>query len=53
MLLLILLAVWAVLLIAVCAVCAVGGRADEGRDRWYAEVQQRKEESDKAGRDAA
>jgi hypothetical protein len=53
MLLFILLAVWTVLLIAVCAVCAAGGRADEGRDRWYAEVQQRKAESDKAGRDAA
>ena len=53
MLLLILLAVWAVLLIAVCAVCAAGGRADDGRDRWYAELQKRKEESDKAGKDAA
>jgi len=52
MLLIILLAVWAVLLIAVCAVCAAGGRADEGQDRWYAELQKRKE-SDKAGKGAA
>ena len=53
MLLFILLTVWAILLIAVCAVCAAGGRADEGRDRWYAELQKRKDASDKAGKDAA
>ncbi len=53
MLLLFLFTVWAVLLIAVCAVCAAGGRADEGRDRWYAELQKQKEGSDKTGKDAA
>ena len=53
MLLFILLTVWAVLLIAVCAVCAAGGRADEGRDRWYGELQKRKAGSDKEGKDAA
>ena len=53
MLILVLLTVWAVLLIAVCAVCAAGGRADEGRDRWYEELQRQKERSDKTGKDAA
>ncbi len=53
MLLLIILTVWAVLLTGVCAVCAAGGRADEGRDRWYAELQRQKEGSEKANEDAA
>ena len=51
--LLLLLIVWVVLFIAVCAICAAGGRADEGRDRWYAELLKEKEKSDKAGKDAA
>jgi len=51
--LLFLILVWAGLVVAVCAICAAGGAADEGREKWYAELKEKKDPVAGSEKDAA
>ncbi len=51
--LLLLLFVWAGLVVVVCAVCAAGGMADEGREKWYAELKRKENPGADPEKDAA